>query len=99
MRINDINTQILVQRYGNAARTKAAGVEKPPEGGADNAVLSPEAKGWLDALKAAREHDPVDAAKVGDVSRKIAKGAYAVSAREVAESMLRRETIKTDEQP
>jgi flagellar biosynthesis anti-sigma factor FlgM len=89
MRINDINTQILVTRYGNAAKTRAAGeVGKAPEGGADNVALSPEAKGWLDALKAARESDPVNLQKVEDISKRIAKGTYSVSPRDVAESML-----------
>jgi flagellar biosynthesis anti-sigma factor FlgM len=88
MRINDINTQILVTRYGNAAKARASDVEKPPEGGADNVQLSPEAKAWMDALKAARDSDPVNLQKVDDIARRIAKGTYSVSAREVAESML-----------
>lgn len=90
MRINDINTQILIQRYGSSGKTRAAGVDKVPEGKADNVALSPEAKGWLDALKAARDSDPVNMQKVEDVSRRIAKGAYSVSPREVAESMLKK---------
>jgi flagellar biosynthesis anti-sigma factor FlgM len=88
MRINDINTQILVTRYGNAAKTRAHDVEKAPEGGVDNVAFSPEAKGWLEALKAARDSDPVNLQKVEDISRRIAKGTYSVSPREVAESML-----------
>ena len=91
MRINDINTQILIQRYGNSAKVRTGMVEKTPSGGADNVALSPEAKGWLDALKAARDYDPVNQQKVDEVSKKIARGAYSVSPREVAESMLRRE--------
>ena len=92
MRINDINTQILIQRYGNASKVRTGSVEQAAApGSADNVALSPEAKGWMDALKAAREYDPVDQQKVDEMSRKIARGAYSVSAREVAESMLRRE--------
>jgi flagellar biosynthesis anti-sigma factor FlgM len=88
MRINDINTQILITRYGNAAKTRAHDVEKAPDGGADNVTLSPEAKGWLEALKAAKDSDPVNLQKVEDISRRISKGIYSVSPREVAESML-----------
>jgi flagellar biosynthesis anti-sigma factor FlgM len=88
MRINDINTQILVTRYGNAAKTRASDVEKPADSRADNVALSPEAKGWLDALKAAKDSDPVNMQKVTDISHRISKGTYSVSAKEVAESML-----------
>jgi|AGTN01.1.fsa_nt_gi flagellar biosynthesis anti-sigma factor FlgM len=88
MRINDINTQILVTRYGNAAKTRASDVETKPDGGVDNVRLSPEAKGWLDALKAARDSDPVNLQKVQDIAGRIRKGTYSVSAREVAESIL-----------
>lgn len=90
MRINDINTQILIQRYANAGRVRSGGVEKPQET-ADNVALSPESQGFLDALKAARDYEPVDQQKVDEVARKIAKNAYSVSPREVAESMLRKE--------
>lgn len=88
MRINDINTQILVNRYGKAEKTRAAEASAPIAGKADNVALSPEAQGWLDALKAARESDPVNLQKIDDISKRIARGAYSVSAREVAESML-----------
>lgn len=88
MRINDINTQILVTRYGNAAKTRAVDAGRAPGGGVDNVAFSPEAKGWLEALKAAKESDPVNLQKVEDISRRISKGAYSVSPREVAESML-----------
>ena len=91
MRINDINTQILIQRYSGAGKVHTGAVEKTPGGGADNVALSPEAKGWLDALKAARDYDPVNQQKVDEISKKIARGAYSISPREVAESMLRRE--------
>lgn len=97
MRINDINTQILVQRYGNTGKVRAGAVEKAPGSGADNVALSPEAKGWLDALKAARDYDPVNQQKVDEVSKKIARGAYSVSPREVADSMLRREISELKE--
>jgi flagellar biosynthesis anti-sigma factor FlgM len=88
MRINDINTQILVTRYGSAAKTREGELENRPDGGMDNVRLSPEAKGWMDALKAARDSDPVNLQKVEDISKRIAKGVYSVSAREVAESIL-----------
>lgn len=92
MRINDINTQILVQRYGNSAKVRTQGAEGVSGGKPDNVVLSPDAQGWMDALKAAKESDPVNLQKVEDISRRIAKGTYSVSARDVAESMLRKET-------
>lgn len=98
MRINDINTQILIQRYGNAGKVRTGSVEQTAAtSGADNVALSPEAKGWMDALKAAREYDPVDQQKVDEMSKKIARGAYSVSPREVAESMLRREISEMKE--
>jgi flagellar biosynthesis anti-sigma factor FlgM len=90
MRINDINTQILVNRYSKAEKTHAPGAANAPTGKADNVALSPEAQGWLDALKAAKESDPVNLQKVDDISRRIARGTYSVSAREVAESMLKK---------
>lgn len=86
MRINDISKTTLIQNYG-----KASGVSSTPavSQGADKLVLSAEARGFMDALKAAREAEPVNTAKVEDISARIRSGAYIVSARQVAEKIIK----------
>jgi flagellar biosynthesis anti-sigma factor FlgM len=88
MRISDIHTQIIVNRYGKAEKTSSASSASAASGKSDNISLSPEAQGFHDALKAAKESDPVNLQKIDEISKRIAKGTYSVSAREVAESML-----------
>lgn len=86
MRINDISKTTLIQSYN-----KPSGVfqSQPVSQGSDKLVLSAEARGFMDALKAARDADPVNTAKVEAVSARIRSGAYIVSARQVAEKIIK----------
>lgn len=88
MRINDITKATLIQKYG-----KPTGVSQTPTVASpgDKLVLSAEAKGFMDALKAARDAEPVNTAKVEDLSNRIRSGAYIVSARQVADKIVDKE--------
>ena len=88
MRINDISTQMLIKKYSNADKLANTSVAQPVTRRDDKAELSSDAKGWLDAMKAAREADPVNPKKVEEIAEKIAKGNYSVSGQDVAERIL-----------
>jgi flagellar biosynthesis anti-sigma factor FlgM len=85
MRINDISKTTLIQNYGKTSGTQAP---HPAQMGQDKLVLSAEARGFMDALKAAREADPVNTQKVDEVSDKIRRGTYVVSGRQVADKIV-----------
>lgn len=86
MRVNDISKTSLIQNYGKATAVSPTAAVRQ---GSDKLVLSTEAQGFMDALKAAREAEPVNTAKVEDISSRIRSGAYVVSARQVAEKIIK----------
>ena len=86
MRINDISPTTMIKQYGKAS---AASPTHSVQEGHDKLVLSPEARGFMDALKAAREADSVNMQKVEELSDKIRKGAYAVSSRVLADKIMK----------
>ena len=87
MRISEIIAQFQVRKGSNAERLSAASVQ-PVAGKPDHIELSAEAQGILNALKAAREADPTDAQRVEELSSRIRKGTYNVSAADVADRIL-----------
>ena len=88
MRINDISKLLLVKNYGKTAHT--APTSAAPSG-SDRLVLSAEARGFMDALKAAREADPVNPQKVEALSERIRRGAYQVDIRQVVDKIVDKE--------